>query len=244
MKTWTPNLLQIELCLTYRCNVLCNNCSNLCTQAPCPYGDLPVEKVNEFFAQSVSCNHPWKKITLHGGEPILHKDIETICGMAAIYKDKHNPTVIISLLSNGCCDKTLERLDDLKERYHVELGISEKVRSNRRGDGTPIPYIPVNESPEDIGIEHDNGCFQTSECGICLNYLGYFECSPAAAAARVFGYKPLKSTVEGLSIAAMQKGFKEHCKHCGFSAPNRPRVIAQSSTKTWEKALEKYKCRT
>jgi hypothetical protein len=240
MKTWTPNLHQIELCLTYWCNVQCDNCSNLCSQAPCSFGDLPVEKVDEFVAQSINCGHQWKLITLHGGEPILHKNIDDILMILTVYKKKYNPGVVLSLLSNGNSEKTIERLDYFKKNYPIVLGISEKVKKNQRGDGTPIPYVPVNESPKDLGIPHDQGCFQTEQCGICLNYLGYFECSPAAAAARVFNYRPLAGEVAGLTVPGLQEGFKVHCGHCGFSAPDRKRVIKQSSTKTWIKAFAEY----
>ena len=235
-----PNLKKIELCLTYRCNVKCNNCSNLCTQAPTDSRmDLTLKDIEAFINQSVTANHKWELITLHGGEPILNNSIVQICAILKRYRDIYNHTVRLSLLSNGSTPSILSRVRKLCDEYGFDAGISEKVRSNRRGDGTPIPYVPVNVSPEDDCIPWTQGCFQTTDCGICLNYAGYWPCSPMAAAARVFGYQPMAKSVQELSDSVLSKGFDIHCRHCGFAGV-MDRVIEQKTSATWQKAIGKY----
>ena len=241
MKTWTPNLKKVELCLTYRCNVHCANCSNLCTQAPMDRGgDLFPAEVAEFIGGSVRAEHRWELITLHGGEPVLNKDIVRICEMLEEYRNIHNPSVVISFLTNGSTPKILSDVADLCKNYRFEMGVSEKVESNKRGDGTPIPYVPVNESPVDLGLEYDDGCFQTQDCGICYNYQGYWPCSPMAAAARVFGLETLIHTAGKLTVEGLREMLNLHCHRCGFAMPSRRRVVEQTSTDTWTKAFEAY----
>lgn len=235
-----PNLKKIELCLTYRCNVKCANCSNLCTQAPTDGTmDLTVKDVEAFIEQSVAANHQWDLITLHGGEPLLNNSIVPICALLKRYHDIYNHSVRISLLSNGSTQSIVSRVRRMCSEFGMEPGVSEKVKSNRRGDGTPIPYVPVNISPEDAGIPWTRGCFQTTDCGICLNYAGYWPCSPMAAAARVFGYQPMAKSVQELTEDVLAAGFDIHCRYCGFAGA-LDRVIEQKTSTTWKKAIEKY----
>ena len=237
---YTPNLKKIELCLTYRCNVKCANCSNLCTQAPAGKdADLSTADIERFIEQSIGCGRKWGLITLHGGEPVLNPAIHQICEMLRKYRELHSANTRISLLSNGSTPAILRQVHQLCSEFGFEPGISEKVKSNHRGDGTPIPYVPVNISPEDKGNSYTIGCFQTTDCGICLNYAGYWPCSPMAAAARVFGYQPMAKTVAELTEDVLAKGFELHCKHCGF-AGSAPRVIGQASSKTWIEAFARY----
>jgi hypothetical protein len=122
----------------------------------------------------------------------------------------------------------------------INLGISEKHVRNQMANGSPIAYVPVNESPEDLGLSHDDGCFQTANCGICRNYLGFWPCSPMAAAARVFGYITPVLKVSDITVEGMGDLLPMHCKHCGFSMPDRERVIDQVSTQTWIDGFQQY----
>ena len=235
-----PNFKTVELCLTYRCNVRCNNCSNLCTQAPFDKGDLSVIDVAHFLKDSIVSNHKWEVITLHGGEPVLNKDIIGICKLLYDYRKDFNKTVNIWILSNNSTPAINASIRALCEDYLFKPGFSTKIKSNVNENGDSIPYVAINESPEDLGLPYTQGCFQSSSCGICFNYLGFFECSPAAAAARVFGYEPLARHVSELIVEKCIEAYKSHCKHCGFSLPDRRRVVEQVSTKTWIEKFNEY----
>jgi hypothetical protein len=236
MKTYKPNFGIVELCLTYRCNVKCDNCSNLCTQAPFS-GDLSADMVREFIADSDRCGHTWGMITLHGGEPVLAPEIFSIAEVLAEYRGRTGCK--LWLLTNNSSNHVRRLVTKISLDYNIPLGVSTKKGKNNDRDGNPIEYVAVNESPEDLGIEHERGCFQTENCGICYNYLGYFPCSPMAAAARVFGYRGLDS-ISKLTESSCLDGFDLHCRHCGFSAPQNRRVVSQTSSKTWKDALELY----
>ena len=225
-----------ELCLTYRCNVQCANCSNLCTQAPF-VGDLTVNDVQRFLDEG----HLWGMITLHGGEPVLNPQSKEICAMLAEYKKKVNPEVTLWLLSNNSTPEIRKRITFVNTEYDIPLGISTKIGTNRNGAGSDIPYVPVNLSPEDCGAEWKrDGCFQHYNCGVCFNYLGYFPCSPMAAAARVFGYAGCRTMAE-MTDERILEMFSLHCRHCGFGfAEERARVVMQVTSATWEKKLHEY----
>lgn len=238
MKTFLPNFNIVELCLTYRCNVKCANCSNLCTQAPF-HGDLTPEAVNDFLHDSVMNNHKWKQITIHGGEPCLNPWIEKICAMLSRYKHLENPDCVLWLLSNNSTTEIRKKITYLSCRYEIPLGISTKIKDNTDGSGNKIQYIPVNISPTDSGKDHSIGCFQTQNCGICYNYNGYYGCSPMAASARVFGYKPVAQSIAELKEENILEAFSEHCKHCGF-AMEAERITEQESSTFWKEGFKKY----
>lgn len=239
MKMFKPNLGIVELCITYRCNVKCHNCSNLCTQAPKTDGDLSLEAVQKFLQDCIDNDFRFGMITIHGGEPALHPQWKEIAQALLEYREKYNPKMTLWWLTNNSTPAIRERCEIIKG-LGIPLGISTKIGSNKNENGSPIPYIPVNESPTDLQEVYSLGCFQSENCGICYNYLGFFECSPAAAAARVFGYEPMAKSVKELSLELLQSGFPKHCMHCGFAFPDRRRVIEQTTTETWRKALNAY----
>lgn len=234
MIKFMPTFKTVELCLTYRCNVKCANCSNLCTQAPVN-GDLTPAMVERFIKDSIDLNHVWGQITLHGGEPALNPWIYDIARMLVKYR--LDTDCKLWLLSNNSVPKIREITSRISLRYDIPLGLSEKKITNADAGGNPIDYVPVNESPSDLGEVSTLGCFQSETCGVCYNYMGYFPCSPMAAAARVFKYEPIHS-INDLTETACLKYFNAHCHHCGFAMPNRRRVTEQVTTETWKKVLE------
>jgi hypothetical protein len=218
------------LCLTYRCNIKCANCSNLCTQAPID-GDLTIDNIS-FFLDDISVYGKIGQITLHGGEPVLNPQIFDIIKILDDYRKRTGTK--LWLLTNNSCKTVREKITKISCDYNIPLGIATKTT------GTEYEYVPVNESPVDLNLEHTTGCFQTSNCGICFNYLGWFPCSPLAAAARVFGYKGM-ATLLNLTLEKCNEYFNAHCKHCGFALPERRRVKGQTNTGTWENAFSIYK---
>ena len=236
MKIFTPNKGLVELCLTYRCNVKCDSCSNLCTQAPA-FGDLTPLDVLYFLNDLDSNSHKIGQITLHGGEPVLNPHIDAIIKLLVEYRKLTGCK--LWLLTNNSSDLVRRKTTAILTEYGIPLGLSTKRGKNIDGSGSPISYAQVNNSPIDQGIEHDLGCFQTETCGICFNNLGWFPCSPLAAAARVFGFVGCKSITE-LTDEKCKQYFEQHCGHCGFSAPQMPRIPNQVTSRTWENALAAY----
>jgi hypothetical protein len=220
----------LELTLTYRCDLPCPNCSNLCTQAPVDHDELTLAQVGEFLDQSAACSYPWEWIVVQGGEPALHPAFLATCVIISEYRKRHNPAVELFCTSNGRHPLLLDEAE--------RLGFRKEVNAKKHGHWRA--YIPVNESPTDLGREWTLGCFQTSRCGICLNGRGWWPCSPMGAAARVFGYAPNRLRVRDLTEEFMVHQMRRHCHECGFAMPERRRVKEQTSSLTWRHVLGAY----
>jgi hypothetical protein len=195
---------------------------------------MTVGQVENFIAESVNLNWPWEFILLHGGEPTIHPQIKEMCRLLAEYKKLHNEKCSVAFCTNYAAKASQDLVVEMKELYGVGVFVAEKH------NGAPCPYVATNESPADLGLPFQRGCFVTSDCGICLNSTGYFQCSPAAAASRVFIYGPVATTLADVTVEKMQARFEQNCAHCGWSTPDRRRVTKQVTTKTWREAFGKY----
>jgi hypothetical protein len=224
-----------EIAITYRCQNKCENCGTLCTQAPCNFGDLSVEEVERFIKETVDETHQWGLITITGGEPTLHADFEEICDLLAGYKEKYNSSMGLQVVTNGYGRMTETNIEYAKSKG-IGIGLAYKAGRN---SGL---YVPVNDSPTDNGIPFTNGCNISNDCGPDFNFLGWYECTPTAAAARVFNYEPISKTLHGFLEKTKDKEYDPaHCKHCAHSWPGRKREFNQVTSVTWKKAFEEYK---
>lgn len=242
-----PNLRRLEVHITYRCNLRCNHCSNLITQAP-SNETMSLARVDELLADSASLQWPWEWMVLHGGEPTMHPQFEEVCMRFAAYRRDHNPGVEIYLCTNGFGEKVATGIE-IAARHGIMIANSGK-------NGIPeIPYhIAFSVSAVDVGKDYMLGCFQSSLCGISYTNQGFFECSPAGAAHRVFGYEPMAATLAEVTVERLAAGYAEHCKHCGYARVDDPAQITREDkhcqqeanpeapmSTTWTAAVAAYK---
>jgi len=233
----------VELAISYRCQNRCNNCGTLSTQAPVD-GALTTDDIKNFVDETVSCNHKWSCITITGGEPTLHPGFLDICEILTAYRKKFNQDTILKFETNGNGIIT-EKMILEAHKIGFTVGLSFKKDNAINIHGECIPYVPVNNSPTDNSAQYVLGCNISKDCGVCRNYLGWFECTPAGAQARVFNYKPLAKTLAdflNLKDDEIYKAFFLHCRHCGHSW-EQPRSCEQITSKTWQEALDSYAIR-
>lgn len=207
-----PNLRHLEIHVTYRCNMHppCRHCSNLVQQAP-SNEIMPVERIAWLLRESVRLHWPWEWLVLHGGEPTLHPRFEDICRLLADYREDHNVKVKLALCTNGVGDKVLAGIE-IARRHGIFIENSHK----KPGDQFPR-HVPISYSPTDLGEYYHLGCFESSRDGIAFNNQGFYACSPAAAAHRLFGYQPLATTLSQVTVERLAGGFQQHCQHCGYA---------------------------
>lgn len=249
-KSFLPNLNQIEIDITYECNLKCINCNRSSTQAPIKEG-MSVEQIENFVRESIELNKKWKLINLLGGEPTIHKDfLEIVNLILNEYIIKHSPETILQVTSNGFGELVQERLSKLPK--HKNLIIDYASFKDER----IVPYFsPFNDAPIDkpdgTDKEYHKGCWVTSYCGIGLNQLGYYPCGVAGGIDRVFkfnlGVHSLKNVDESIA-----KYLDTFCRFCGnFSDYEKnygnfiPRNEKAALTKpiiseSWKKAYKKY----
>lgn len=249
-KTFLPNLNQIEIDITYECNLKCINCNRSSTQAPTQKG-MPIEQIREFVQESITLNKKWKLINLLGGEPSIHKDFLGIVNL--ILKDyiiPHSPETILQVTSNGYGDLVQERLSNLPK--HKNLIIDYASFKDER----IVPYFtPFNDAPIDkpdgSNQEYHKGCWVTSYCGIGLNQKGYYACGVAGGIDRVFnlnrGVQSLKEVNE--SIAQQLETFCRFCgnfsdyeKNFGNFIPRHEKaaITKPITSESWRRAYKNY----
>lgn len=249
-KTFLPNLNQIEIDITYECNLKCINCNRSSTQAPVKEG-MTMEQIETFVAESIQLNKKWKLINLLGGEPSIHKDfLQIVDHILCEYINKYSPATILQVTSNGFGELVKERLSKLPKHDNLVIDYASFK------DGRIVPYFsPFNDAPIDNPDfqekEYHKGCWVTSYCGIGLNQLGYYPCGVAGGIDRVFkfnlGVKSLKDVDEG--IAGYLDTF---CRYCGnfsdyeknfgnFIPRNEKAALTKPLTSpTWRQAYKQY----
>lgn len=231
-----PAVRSLEVHITYRCNLRCLHCSNLIEQAP-SNETMPPATVAALLADSVRLDYRWERIVLHGGEPTLHPDLDEICEMLAAYKRDHNPACGIYICTNGHGEKVAAGIE-VARRHGVG------IENSMKGGGQDVYYHhALSSSPADLGEDYNLGCFQTSKCGIAYTMRGFYECSPAASAWRLFGYAPMATRLEDVTEERLAAGFAEHCKHCGYSRINSGANVNAPYSETWKAAIDAYKNR-
>jgi len=249
-KTFLPNLQQIEIDITYECNLKCINCNRSSTQAPIKEG-MTLEQIKKFVQESIELNKKWKLINLLGGEPSIHKYFLEIVDL--ILKDyiiKHSPETILQVTSNGFGELVQERLSNLPRHKNLIIDYASFK------DDRIVPYFsPFNDAPIDKPDsdkkEYHKGCWVTSYCGIGLNQLGYYPCGVAGGIDRVLkfnlGVPSLKEVDESIA-----KYLDTFCRYCGnftdyesnagnFIPRNEKAALTKPvMSESWRKAYKDY----
>ncbi len=244
-----PNIRHLEIHITYRCNLRCNHCSNLITQAP-SNETMTIAKLQEMLDDSARLNWPWEWLVLHGGEPTMHPQFEDVCAALRTYKHQHNRDVSLFVCTNGHGDRVREQMR-VAARYGVKPESSGKV-----ADPNVSYHVPFSVAAIDTGEDYMLGCFQSSKCGISYTNQGYYECSPAASAFRVFGYEPMAKRLDDVTVDALKAGYALHCARCGYArvedpgrmvthkdvkGPQQAANVTRPMSETWKTATDAYK---
>ena len=258
--THTPTTTRLGILATFRCNLSCPHCNSICPQAP-SREDVTVQNVQRLIDDSLKLKWPWELLELSGGEPTMHPQFGELCKMLAWYKRWYNPAVELHVSTNGV-GKAVEAGIAVAESHGFIVHNSHKDWK-RRFNPLPQGHIPFCQSPGDYGETYKRGCFHCT-MGMAFTNAGFWECKPAAAMSRVFGYKPCAERLADVTPERLASGFEQHCRHCGiardfklmgdvrgnwwqqrlfwFSMRRRVNWDAETSP-TWVKALAAYKAK-
>lgn len=154
------NHKMIEIDLTLRCNMKCNNCDRMC---PKPI-DLSLENLEKVVEDNI-----WKHIRLLGGEPLLHPRIDDVFDIMKKCK------ALVSIHTNGTIIRYVPNWINV-------------ISSNKRINKQPM-FQTFNVAPIDVGITSgfEKGCFIPEQCGMCFSVDGlYYCCGAGATVAREF----------------------------------------------------------
>ncbi|MEJ2620362.1 MAG: radical SAM protein [Candidatus Thiodiazotropha sp.] len=225
----------LEIDLTWSCNLRCFNCNRSCEQMPT--GErMEVEQIERFINETISANHHWKKIRLLGGEPTLHPQFLTIIDLLVTWRNRHSPSTILEVATNGYGEKVLTALAKLPDG--IEIDNSNK--SSRIQPFFSFNIAPIDR-PEYNNAAFTNGCRVIKISGIGLTPYGWYPCAVAGSIDRIFGYdlgyKHIPNNEDD-----MHELLNVFCRLCGrfkrqYEAPlNKPFM-----SDTWELAYDRYK---
>lgn len=206
---YVPNLERIEIDITWECQVRCMNCDRSCRQAPTDER-MTVEQIAAFVEQSVSAGKRWERITILGGEPTLHPDLDPILDILLAFRKSHSPSTGLVLASNGHGERTQRVLEELPSGIQVRV-------TAKHAPHQPT-FEPFNIAPIDIpelqGARFTDGCWITADCGIGLGPRGYYPCGVAGGIDRVFGLGEGLQAVP-TEAADLVTAMDACCRYCG-----------------------------
>lgn len=232
---WKTNHQVIDLVTTSRCNSMCYDCSQMCRQAPAK-DRMSTDQVKKFIKESVENKKKWKKIVITGGESILEDNFFEILEVLREYRANHNKILELVLLTNGRGN----RVKELIKRVPQDI----KVFSTNKTSSFQPNFISINSAPIDDNkhklANFKAGCRFTKQCGMSLNWNGYYCCSTAGAIDRVLGLDLSRKKMPELS-----DNFEDQkdalCRYCGFFLSCNYRRGKGYYSPSWAKALNRYK---
>lgn len=227
---------QIQIDLTWSCNLRCFNCNRSCEQAPT--GErMDLDQIRHFVDESVAACQRWEQIHLLGGEPTLHPELSDILDMLLAWRNEHSPKTLIQLTTNGYGSKVQAVLEKLPS------GI---VLNNTYKESRCQPFDHFNIAPVDrlgyLYADYTNGCFVTHGAGIGLTPYGWYPCAVAGGIDRIIGLdigrKHLPSPGDD-----MFDQMRIFCKLCGCFARMHNKADMDQTVKSavWEQAYAQYR---
>ncbi|MGQ9864646.1 MAG: glycosyltransferase [Bacteroidia bacterium] len=249
-KRFFPNLHEIEIDITYECNLKCLNCNRSSTQAPTQEG-MTLAQIQRFIQESIELGKKWQRINLLGGEPTLHKDfLEIVKLILNEYILKHSPKTLLQITSNGYGQMVQERLSQLPKHENIVIDYASFKEDRVVSYFSPFNDAPIDQ-PDGDQKEYYKGCWVTAYCGIGLNHLGYYPCGVAAGIDRVLrlnlGIQSLREVDENianhLNIFCRYCGnFTDYEKNFGDFIPRHEKGSLRKSiiSPTWIKAYRAY----
>lgn len=237
-----PNHNRIEIDVTYDCNLKCLNCNRSCRLAP-SREKISLLQIEKFINESIEAKRKWENITISGGEPLLHSEIDTIIEMLLNYKMNFSPKTRLKLFTNGYGSYVKKAITRLPKK--IELINTRK--KDISGKNVFSSHISFNLAPVDVTdckdekhkyLEYSNACFITKRCGIGLTRYGYYPCVIAGGIDRIFGFDIGRKKLPNFSDP-MTEECRVLCRYCGhFNSffPSKEEV-----SPTWKKAYEEYR---
>ena len=222
----------IEIDITYQCNLNCPHCNRFLDFAP-SQTRMSVEQIEKFIRESIELGRKWRGILLSGGEPTYHPQILEIAKLVLDYKKGFSPYTKIWLLTSGFDT----HMNTILSLIPPDIGIINSRKGNFFEKHYPVTIAPIDLN-EYRNADFSNGCVITSTCAMGLNLHGYYQCTVAAAIDRLLGFdagrKKLPSTNDNMIDL-----YRIFCQYCGHFL-RRERKTKETISPIWEKAIDNY----
>ena len=195
---------KIEIDLTYKCNLSCNNCDRLCDKIK-DDTIISLDTINRFIEETNKTNMIWKSIRLLGGEPTLHPTFLEILEMLDDYFSKYS--------QQTCCKVVSNNINDVPKNWKLH-------KSKRK-----IIFDNICDAPIDSDIQYDysKGCWISTTCGLGLSPDGfYYSCAVAGSMERFIKHR---FNIDTFNID-FSKYYQYYCPYCGHFTKSKSNKIS------------------
>ena len=231
---WRRSREQVELTLTYACNLACYNCNRSCQQDPTSER-MSLEQIGYFLDESRRRGIRWRQIRILGGEPTTHPQFLEAVDLLRGYRDDFSPATEILLCTNGHGP----RVNRMLSKLPPDLAVEKDVKTSKVQPG----FVTFNVAPIDIAeykhADFCNGCRITQRDGIGVTSHGYYPCGVGAAIDRTFGMDIGRATLPEPGDT-MKDDLRRLCRLCGhFKWPTGETVNGPVMSRSWTQAYER-----
>lgn len=237
-------LNRIVFDVTYNCTLDCPNCNRLCGVFP-RKNDISLSKIKGFVDSSIEMKKYWVHIFIAGGEPSLHPEIDSIFKelkrYVLFFKKEFKANSIVKYFTNNHSKKAQDRLKNLPDFINMVSN------SDKKNAGTR--FKPMLVAPIDLNFYDDNHlmpCQELYNCGMTLNYKGYYPCAEAAAIDDTFLKKDMAiEKLADVNFNNMVEILHHTCRYCGhyFEPLGFKRSEKLMISQTWKQHLKNMQIR-
>ena len=230
---WQRNQEDIEIDITYDCDVKCLNCSRSCRQAPSKE-EITLKQIKKFVNESINKNKKWRTIRVLGGEPTLHKDLIPILELLIDYKKTFSPNTFLQIVTNGFGKDNAKILAQIPKEINIKN--TSKKTANQK-------FYLFNKAPIDNPrykyADYSGGCPVLNLCMILTPY-GYYNCPAMIGVDRALGLNLGEKELPNKNNQ-LRNQCEELCKYCGFFGYGATeRYNKEVMSKSWKKIYKDY----
>ena len=235
-----PNRKRLQLDITYECGMNCRNCNRFTDLAPGrPHERITLPQVETMLADSLAAGIEWELLDVLGGEPTRHPQLVELIGLLEEYRDEHNPTCNIRLNTHGAGGAALIAAAIVERYPSVEI-LNTNKSGPVNGHFAAAAIAPIDVFPEWESTHEYEGCPVAWNCGLGMNYTGFYCCAIAAAIDRIFQRRCSAVSLQALSYDMVWAQYQTFCPLCGHY---RETLGANEKTwlsPAWTRAMESY----
>lgn len=232
---YKPNLNQIEIDITWDCNLNCIDCNRLCGWGRT--GEyMSVKQIKKFIKESIEQNRKWKRIRVLGGEPTLHPHIFNIINLLLSYKRNFSRNTKIVFCTNGFGLQVNNVLSKITGEIEIE---NTKKTSIVQEAFESFTIAPADDPLRYKDVDYSNGCWIINKCGVGLTRYGYYPCAVGGTIDRFLGYNIGRKILPPHNDL-MQDQLRILCKYCGHFKYTNKKSQGKISP-SWQKIYEEYK---
>jgi hypothetical protein len=227
--------VNVEIDITWACNLRCNNCNRSCEQAPTGEG-MTLGQIQHFVDESIGAGQQWRRIRLLGGEPTLHPQFLEMVDVLRAWRDAHAPGCQIEVASNGYGDKVRGMLARIPADVHVD---------NTQKSTVEQPFLSFNIAPVDQRryrhADYRNACWVSENCGVGLTASGWYPCAIAGGIDRIVGHDMGRQTLPA-PTDDLHDQLETFCRGCGgFKRQAQTPVTQPVMSRFWNRAYGTWK---